>query len=68
MRRVMYSMKIKCAKCKIISANDRAVEQDGCEVVHVKGFVFLGSVVHNYPDDVRRRISLASAERGRLNI
>ena len=58
-------MKAKIANCKNILANDRGVELDFCEVEHVKGLVFLGRVVLNYPDDVKRPISLASA---RLNI
>ena len=61
-------MKINGAKCKIISPSDQAVVLDGSEVEHVKEFVFLGSVVPNSSDDVRRRISLASAAFGRLKI
>ena len=60
-------MKINRAKCKIISPNDQAVVIVS-EVEHVKEFVFLGSVVPNSSDDVRRRISLASAAFGRLKI
>ena len=56
------------AKCKIKSPSDQAVVLDGSEVEHVKEFVFLGSVVPNSSDDVRRRIMLASAAFGRLKI
>ena len=63
-----WGMKINGAKCKIISPSDQAVVLDGSEVEHVKEFVFLGSVVPNSSDDVKRRISLASAAFGRLKI
>ena len=63
-----WDMKIDGAKCKIISRSDQAVVLDGSEVEHVKEFVFLGSVVPNSNDNVRRRISLALAAFGRLNI
>ena len=61
-------MKINGAKYKIISPSDQAVVLDGSEVEHVKMFVFLGSVGPDSSDDVRRRISLASAAFGRLKI
>ena len=42
---------------------------DGSKDEHVKEFVFLGSVGPNSSDDdVRKRISLASAALGRLKI
>ena len=41
---------------------------DGSKVEHAKEFVFLVSVVPNSSDEVRRRISLASAAFGRLKI
>ena len=61
-------MKITGPKCKFISPNDEVVLLDVREVEHVKEFVFLGSVVPNSFEDVRRRISLASAAFGRLKI
>ena len=61
-------MKINGAKCKIIFPSDQAVVLDGNEVKHVKEFVFLGSVVPNSSDDVRRRILLASAAFDRMKI
>ena len=59
-------MKMIGVKCKIISRSYQAVVLDGSEVNHE--FVFLGSVVPNSDDNVRRRISLALAAFGRLNI
>ena len=61
-------MKVNGAKCKIISPGEQVVVLDGSDVRHGKYFVFHGSVVPNTSDVVRRRISLASAEFGRLKI
>ena len=46
--------------------SDYAVILDGSKDEHVKKFVFLGSLVPNSSDDLRRRISLVSTVFGRL--
>ena len=47
------------------STINQAAVLDRSEIEHVKRFVFHGSVVPNFDDDVRRRILLASATFGR---
>ena len=59
-------MKINGSKCKILSPSDEIITLDCSEVEHVKEFVFLGSVLLNTTDDVKRRVSLASAAFGKL--
>ena len=59
-------MKINGSKCKILSPSDEIITLNGSEVEHVKEFVFLDSVLPNTTDDVKRRVSLASAAFGRL--
>ena len=49
-----------------MSPSDEIITLDGSEVEHVKEFIFLGSVLHNTTDDVKRRVSLASAAFRRL--
>ena len=61
-----WGMKINRLKCKIPSPSDESITRDGSEVEHVKEFVFLGSVLPNTTDDVKRRISLVSAAFRRL--
>ena len=59
-------MKINGAKCKILSPSSEIITLDGAEVEQVNDFVFLGSMVPNGSEDVKRRISLASTAFGRL--
>ena len=61
-------MKTNSAKYKIISQSDQTVALDGRKAKLVKLFVFLGSVVPKFSDDVRRRMSLALAAFGERKI
>ena len=61
-----WGMKINGAKCKILSPSSEIITLDGAEVEQVNDFVFLGSMVPNGSEDVKRRISLASTAFGRL--
>ena len=61
-----WGMKINGSKCKILSPSNKIITLDGSEVEHANEFVFLGSVLPNATDDVKRRVSLASAAFGRL--
>ena len=51
-------MKIKGAKCKIISSSYQQIVIDGDGVEYVEGLVFLGCGVPNSAKDVIRRIGL----------
>ena len=53
-------------KCKVLTSETRNIAIDGNSVKNVDNFVFLGSVVPDTVDDVKRRIALASSAFGRL--
>ena len=62
-----WGLKINASKCKILSPESQdTIEINGEPVENVDQFVFLGSVVPNTSDDVKRRIALASSAFGRL--
>ena len=62
-----WGLKINASKCKVMSPDptcDVHIELEPVE--NVDNFVFLGSVVPDTSDDVKRRIALASSAFGRL--
>ena len=59
-------IKINAAKCKVIGESVGQITIDNNAVENVEKFVFLGSVVPNSSDDVKRRIALASSAFGKL--
>jgi len=62
-----WGLKINSDKCKVMSKEiNEAIEVNNQTVEKVENFVFLGSVVPNTSDDVKRRIALASSAFGRL--
>ena len=62
-----WGLKINASKCKVISPDPLCnVQVEGEPVEIVESFVFLGSVVPNTSDDIKRRVALASSAFGRL--
>ena len=62
-----WGLKINSDKCKVMTKEiNEAIEVNNQTVEKVENFVFLGSVVPNTSDDVKRRIALASSAFGRL--
>ena len=62
----MYGMKINSERCKVISDSTSNLTIENKEIEIVKEFKFLGSLVPNSPDDVKRRITFANSAFGRL--
>ena len=61
-----WGLKVNPLKCKVMSQEMDDIQIDNETVAKVNHFVFLGSVVPNTSDDVKRRIALASSAFGRL--
>ena len=62
-----WGLKVNGAKCKVLSPEQPSeIEINGEQIENVDHFIFLGSVVPNSSDDVRRRTALASSAFGRL--
>ena len=61
-----WGLKVNQTKCKVLTSETRNITIDGNSVENVDNFVFLGSVVPDTADDVKRRIALASSAFGRL--
>ena len=62
-----WGLKINASKCKVITPEPSPdIQVNNAAVEVVENFVFLGSVVPNSSDDVKRRIALASSCFGRL--
>ena len=61
-----WGMKVKAAKCKVLSNENDSIAIDGNQVETVDKFIFLGSIVPNTSDDIVRRIALATVAFGKL--
>ena len=61
-----YGMKISTEKCKVISDSTTNLTIENEEIKIVKEFKFLGSLVPNSSDGVKRRIALANSALCRL--